>query len=71
MNSLNITVIIEQGEDGSYIASVPSLKSCYTQAFTVTDALEKIKEVIELCLEEENAPIINKFIGVHQMEIAL
>jgi predicted RNase H-like HicB family nuclease len=49
----NFTVLIEQGEDGAYIATVPALKSCYTQANTIPELWEKIKEVIELCLEVE------------------
>jgi len=49
----NFTTIIEQGEDGAYIATVPSLKSCYTQAGTIPNVLEKIQEVILLCLEIE------------------
>ena len=49
----NFTVLIEQGESGAYIASVPALKSCYTQADTIPELLEKIQEVIELCLEIE------------------
>ena len=67
----NFTVLIEQGEDGAYIATVPSLKSCYTQAETVHELLEKIHEVIELCLEENEAPVLAKFIGVQQIEIAV
>ena len=68
----NFTVLIEQGEDGAYIATVPSLKSCYTQADTIPDLLEKIQEVIELCLDvEKDIPISAKFIGVQQVEIAL
>jgi len=51
--SVNYTVLIEQGEDGAYIATVPALKSCYTQADTIPELLEKTKEVIELCLEAE------------------
>jgi len=47
---LNYTILIEQGEDGAYIATVPALKSCYTQADNIPELLEKIKEVIELCL---------------------
>ena len=47
----NFTVLIEQGEDGAYIATVPSLKSCYTQADTIPELWEKVHEVIELCLE--------------------
>jgi predicted RNase H-like HicB family nuclease len=69
---LTYIVIIEQGEDGTYIATVPALKSCYTQADTIPELLEKAKEVIELCLEvEKDVPPSNKFIGIQQMEIAL
>ncbi|MCL2080686.1 MAG: type II toxin-antitoxin system HicB family antitoxin [Oscillospiraceae bacterium] len=68
----NFTVLIEQGEDGAYIATVPSLKSCYTQADTIPVLLEKIHEVIELCLEiEDDVPVSAKFIGVQQIEIAV
>jgi predicted RNase H-like HicB family nuclease len=67
----NFTVLIEQGEDGAYIATVPSLKSCYTQADTIPELLEKIQEVVELCLEvERDIPVPAKFIGVQQLEIA-
>jgi predicted RNase H-like HicB family nuclease len=58
---LNFTVLIEQGEDGAYIATVPSLKSCYTQANNMPELLEKIREVILLCLDVENdIPPISK-----------
>ena len=67
----NFTVLIEQGEDGAYVATVPALKSCYTQASSISELLEKTKEVIELCLEEGEYPIITKFIGIQQMEIAI
>lgn len=68
----SFTVLLEQGEDGAYIATVPALKSCYTQADTLPEVLAKIQEVIQLCLEVENdLPAPTKFIGVQQMEIAL
>ena len=67
----SFTVLIEQGEDGAYVATVPALKSCYTQAASIPELLEKIQEVIELCLEENQTPIIAKFVGVQQIEIAL
>jgi len=67
----NFTALIEKGEDGAYISTVPALKSCYTQATTIPELLEKTKEVIELCLENENdIPIVNKFIGIQQIEVA-
>ncbi|MCL1875055.1 MAG: type II toxin-antitoxin system HicB family antitoxin [Synergistaceae bacterium] len=67
----NFTVLIEQGEDGAYVATVPALKSCYTQADTVSELLEKVHEVIELCLEENEAQAYTKFIGVQQVEVTV
>jgi len=45
------TVIIEQDEDGFFIASVPALPGCHTQARTFTELKGRIREVILLCLE--------------------
>ena len=68
----NFTVLIEQGEDDAYIATVPALKSCYTQADTIPELLEKIREVIGLCLEaEKDFPVATKFVGVQQIEVAV
>ena len=49
------TVIIEKNEDGVYIAEVPDLKGCYTQGETVEEVMKNIKEVIEMCLEEQDS----------------
>jgi predicted RNase H-like HicB family nuclease len=65
---LRLTVLIEQDEDGYFVATVPSLKSCYTQAKTLEELYPRIKEVIQLCLEEEE-PVAMKFIAVQQLEI--
>ena len=63
------TVLIEQDEDGYYVATVPALKSCYTQARSFQELYPRIKEVIELCLEEQQ-PTPMKFVAVHQLEIS-
>jgi predicted RNase H-like HicB family nuclease len=46
-------VIIEKDEDGYFVASVPSLRGCHTQAKTLDELMERIKEAIQLCLEVE------------------
>ncbi len=51
---------IEQDEDGYYVGRVPALRSCYTQARTLETLHKRLKEVIELCLEEEG-PAREKF----------
>jgi len=45
------TVIIEQDEDGYFIAEVPELKGCHTQAKSLDVLMERVKEAIQLCLE--------------------
>lgn len=65
----SFTALIEQDEDGYYVATVPALKSCYTQAKTVEALYPRIREVIALCLEEEN-PVPMKFIGVQQLQLS-
>lgn len=45
------TVVIEQDEDGIYVASVPGLDGCHTQAKTLDELNQRIKEAIELYLE--------------------
>lgn len=50
---MNIKVIVEQGEDGYFVARVPSLKGCWSQGRTRDEALENIKEAIDLYLEPE------------------
>jgi predicted RNase H-like HicB family nuclease len=63
-----LTVLIEKDADGYYVATVPALKSCYTQARTLEELYPRIREVIELCLEVED-PVPMEFVGVQQIEI--
>jgi len=44
-------IVIERGENGFFIASVPKLRGCYTQAKTKPKLMANIKEAIELYLE--------------------
>ncbi|MCL2103921.1 MAG: type II toxin-antitoxin system HicB family antitoxin [Kiritimatiellaeota bacterium] len=62
-------VVIEQDEDGYFVASVPSLRGCHTQAKSLDVLTRRIKEVIELCLEVEDAPVTNRFIGVQRVMV--
>jgi len=60
-------VVIERDEDGYYVGEVPQLKSCYSQGKTIDELLENIREVIELCLEEEQVEDLNEFVGVQKV----
>lgn len=50
---LQYKVLIETDENGLYVASVPELPGCYTQAKTLEILRKRIKEAIELVLEED------------------
>ncbi len=47
---MEVTVILEQGEDGWVIASCPSLPGCRTQGRTEAEAHANIREAITACL---------------------
>ena len=48
---MNIKVLVEPGEDGYFVAHVSSLKSCWSQGKTKEEALENIREAIDLYLD--------------------
>ena len=50
---MKIKVVVEQGEDGYFTAHCPSLKSCWSQGKTEEDALNNIRQAIELYLEPD------------------
>ena len=45
------SVIIERDEEGWFVATVPGLRGCHTQAKSLDQLVERVKEAIELCLE--------------------
>ena len=69
--TLNYPVLIEQDEDGMYIATVPDIPGCYTQGKTVEQAMNRVKEAIQVCIETEELEDIlpMKFIGIRQVEV--
>lgn len=53
-------VILHKGEDGFWVAEVPSLPGCISQGKTREEALENIKEAVDLyieTLEEDKLPV--------------
>lgn len=63
------SVIVERDEDGYYVASVPELRGCHTQARSLDKLVERVKEAIELCLEVEGESSSNEFIGVQRIAV--
>lgn len=66
--SQDFYVIIEKDEDGFFVGEVPALKGCYSQGKTIEELLQNMREIIEMCLEEEHV-IQNEFIGVQKVSL--
>ncbi|HAN74299.1 MAG TPA: HicB family protein [Planktothrix sp. UBA8407] len=63
-------VLIEKDSDGYFVASVPTLKGCHTQAKSLDELMERIQEAIELCLEFENFENESlEFIGIQKVSV--
>ena len=69
MKKLHLPILIEQDEDGYYIVSCPLFKGCHSYGKTIAEAMENIREVIEMCLEEKNIENLNEFIGIRELEV--
>jgi predicted RNase H-like HicB family nuclease len=64
-------VVIERDEEGYYVASVPQLPGCHTQARSLDEVTERIREAIELCLEVEGGPGPGlEFVGIQRITVA-
>ena len=70
-NILHLPILVEQDEDNFYIVSCPVFKGCHSYGATVEEALDNIKEVIDMCIEEkkEKAAEINRFIGFREIQV--
>ena len=62
-------VVIERDEDGYFVGEVPQLRGCYSQGETLDALMLNIREVIELCLEDEQVDYLPEFIGVQKVTI--
>jgi predicted RNase H-like HicB family nuclease len=63
-------VVVERDREGFYIASVPELKGCHTQAKSLDELMERIREAAELCLEVQGEEIEDlEFIGVQRLTL--
>jgi predicted RNase H-like HicB family nuclease len=68
--SREFSVVIERDEEEYYIASVPALPGCHTQARSLDELMDRIREAIALCLEvkaEESNGL--EFVGVQRVSV--
>ncbi len=64
-------VVVEKDSEGFFVASVPALPGCHTQARSLDELMSRVKEAIELCLEEQGAaPESLDFVGVQRVTVS-
>ncbi len=62
------TVVIERDEEDYYVATVPALRGCHTQAKTLDTLMKRVREAIELCLaSEEELDTQLELVGIQQI----
>ncbi|MHC5733533.1 type II toxin-antitoxin system HicB family antitoxin [Nostoc sp.] len=72
MMKREFNVILERDADGYFVASVPNLPGCHTQAKTLDELMERIREAIELCLEfEEEQQDSLDFVGIQRVAVEI
>ncbi len=64
------TVVIERDEEGYYVASVPALRGCHTQAKTLDTLMKRVREVIALCIEAgDGIDDSLELVGIQQISV--
>ncbi len=68
--SREFSVVIERDEEGYFVASVPTLPGCHTQAHSLDELMVRVREAIALCLEVETEETGGlEFVGVQRVSI--
>ncbi len=65
------TVVIERDEEGWFVATVPAIRGCHTQAKNLDTLMKRVREAIQLCLEVEGAKNVAalELVGVQQVAV--
>lgn len=63
------TVLVERDEEGYFVATVPELRGCHTQAKSLDVLMKRVREAISLCLADEPKRVRREFVGVQQVQV--
>jgi predicted RNase H-like HicB family nuclease len=63
------TVVIERDEDGYFVGTVPALAGCHTQAKSLDTLMKRVREVIELCMEDDRGVPQLELVGIQQISV--
>ena len=63
-------MVIERDEDGFYVATVPALPGCHTQAKSLDTLMKRVREVVTLCLEAQGRGAETlELVGIQQIAV--
>jgi len=63
-------VLIQKDPEGNYVATVPELRGCHTQARSLDTLMKRVREAIELCLEVEGEKTVSsEFVGMQRVVV--
>ena len=62
--------VIERDEEGWLVGSVPALPGCHTQARSLDELIERMREAIDAYLDVRgNEVVVNEFVGVQRITV--
>lgn len=68
--SREFTVIVEQDEEGYFVATVPAIAGCHTQSRSRDELGERIREAIAACLEgDDEQPPVLRLVAVERVTV--
>ena len=62
-------MIIERDEEDYYVATVPALRGCHTQAKNLDTLMKRVREVIQLCMEDNQPSSSLELVGIQQISV--
>lgn len=63
-------VVVERDAEGYFVASVPALPGCHTQAKSLDELMARVREAIALCLDVQGQPSERlDFVGVQRVTV--
>ena len=69
-HSRKFTVVVERDEEGYYVATVPALRGCHTQAKNLDTLMKRVREVVQLCLEDNHGKATPlELVGIQQISV--
>ncbi|MHC4252811.1 MAG: type II toxin-antitoxin system HicB family antitoxin [Planctomycetota bacterium] len=76
MERYQFQAIVEQDEDGVYVAEIPAVKACYAQGKSFEESVANLTDVLRMCLEEmrsrgEDIPPPAEVVGFKRVEVTV